>query len=157
NFGLGTFDFGTSLICSNSTVVSEDCLYLNVWVSDNVLSKIKTHGSRAPVLVYFHGGSGTKGSSTLDIYHPSVFVALTGIVVVTVNYRLGIFGSFYLGDGRAQGNQAFLDQHLALKWTHENIAKFGGKKISVKINLKNVYKIALKMAYKFLFTFLKMI
>lgn len=100
---------------SSSSKLSEDCLYLNVFVSENT----KTMNKKSPVLVFFHGGSGgTIGSSVLEIYDPSVFVAMTDVIVVSVNYRLDVFGFLHLKDDdeNLDGNQAILDQNMALKW-----------------------------------------
>ena len=86
---------------NNESVMSEDCLYLNVWSPAKAFLKIDVNNAeanKAPVLVFFHGGGGMKGTSTLDIYDPSVLVTFTEMIVVTVNYRLGVFGFFHLND-----------------------------------------------------------
>jgi carboxylesterase type B len=72
--------------------ISEDCLLLNVYTTS-----LK---EKRPVLVVLHGGSDKEmGSSVLSIHNPEVFVAMTGIVVVTVNYRVGIFGNLFFNNG----------------------------------------------------------
>jgi para-nitrobenzyl esterase len=116
----------------------EDCLYLNVWTPAGAPS------AALPVMVWFHGGSNT-GGSTSDVvpfvnrgifYSGEVLAENHGVIVVTLNYRLGIFGFFDHGDLVAEGgtgNQGLLDQQLALRWVHDNIAKFGGDPGNVTI------------------------
>ncbi|MEW6354773.1 MAG: carboxylesterase/lipase family protein [Planctomycetota bacterium] len=104
---------------------SEDCLYLNVWTPAN-------RGDRKlPVMVWIHGGGFTTGSGSGPWYEGSA-LARQGVVVVTINYRLGPFG--YLAhpllskesERNVSGNYGMLDQIAALKWVQENIAAFGG-------------------------------
>jgi para-nitrobenzyl esterase len=107
------------------TDVNEDCLFLNVWTG------AKSAGERLPVYVYIHGGANTEGSSAVPAYDGEG-LAKKGVVVVTVNYRLGILGFFTHpdltaeSDVHASGNYALLDLIAALRWVHENIAAFGG-------------------------------
>lgn len=104
---------------------SEDCLYLNVWTA------AKTASDRRPVMVWIHGGAFTRGSGSTPTYDGSRF-AEKGVVLVTVNYRLGAFGFFAHPDLTAQsphhssGNYGLLDQIAALEWVKRNIAAFGG-------------------------------
>src|SRR5699024_1753859 len=99
--------------------------YLNVWTPADSSS------ANLPVLVYFYGGGFIAGDGSEWRYDGSS-IAQKGIVVVTVNYRLGIFGFFaYPGltkesPHHASGNYGLLDQHAALEWVHKNIAAFGG-------------------------------
>jgi para-nitrobenzyl esterase len=105
---------------------SEDCLLLNVFAPAG-LDTEATRGSW-PVMVWIHGGAFVMGSGSTPLYHGTPF-AQDGIVVVTVNYRLGLPGFLYLGDlarGREDGNYALLDQIAALRWVRDNIAAFGG-------------------------------
>ncbi|HEU5226378.1 MAG TPA: carboxylesterase/lipase family protein [Ktedonobacteraceae bacterium] len=104
--------------------MSEDCLYLNVWSPG-------TEGQKRPVMVYIHGGAFTLGSASDPWYDGTSFAARHNIVVVTLNYRLGILGFVYLkelaqADAVYTGNCALLDQIAALAWVQENIAAFGG-------------------------------
>jgi len=105
--------------------VSEDCLYLNVW-TPRVSS-----AARLPVIVYIHGGGFSGGSGAVAIYDGRNLAA-TGVVVVTINYRLGVFGFFaYPGlsaesPHRSSGNYGLLDQIAALRWVQANIQGFGG-------------------------------
>ncbi len=103
---------------------NEDCLYLNIW------APAKT-GKPHPVLVFLHGGGFVEGSGGIASYDGTA-LAKRGLVVVTVNYRLGVFG--YLASSALQaespqhsaGNYAMADQIAALKWVQENIGAMGG-------------------------------
>ena len=107
---------------------SEDCLYLNVW-TPATLGHLPRRG--LPVLVYIYGGGFMAGDSSEKRYDGAA-LARRGIVVVTMNYRLGIFGFFShpeLTAGsphHASGNEGLLDQVAALGWVKRNIAAFGG-------------------------------
>lgn len=117
---------------SRSNGVSEDCLYLNVWTPASRNTK------NLPVLVYFFGGGFVAGDGSEPRYDGEN-MAKEGIVVVTINYRLGIFGFLAHPElsaeapYKASGNYGLLDQTLALQWVQENIAAFGGdpKKVTI--------------------------
>ena len=101
----------------NSADISEDCLYLNVYVSAKSYMKYKSNTEpKKPILLYIHGGFFTGGSSRYP--DPSINIALSDIIVVTIQYRLGPFGFMHLAGSNVYGNQGFLDQHLALKWVN---------------------------------------
>ncbi len=108
-----------------SNGVSEDCLYLNVW------TPAKSDRERLPVLVYFYGGGFVNGDSS-EARYDGESMAAKGIVVVSVNYRLGVFGFLALPEltrespHKASGNYGLLDQNAGLRWVQENIASFGG-------------------------------
>lgn len=105
---------------------SEDCLYLNVFAPAR--AEPVEPAERLPVVVWIHGGSFVMGSGSTPLYHGAPF-ARQGIVVVTINYRLGVPGFLYLGEvlpDREEGNYALLDQIAALCWVRDNIAGFGG-------------------------------
>ncbi len=107
---------------------SEDCLYLNVWTA-------AMPDERHPVMVWIHGGSLVIGHGHLVWYEGSD-AARDGIVMVSLNYRLGPFGFFahpWLDDEEANGNQGLHDQIAALRWVQENIAAFGGDPDNVTI------------------------
>ena len=112
--------------------IGEDCLYLNVWTPSPAPKK------RLPVLVYFHGGGFAAGSGDEPRYDGTNF-AKKGIVVVTVNYRLGVFGFLAYpaltaeSPHKASGNYGMLDQVAALQWVQRNIAAFGGDPAKVTI------------------------
>ncbi len=106
----------------SSYPTDEDALRLNVWRSSSLLPEQKL-----PVLVYVHGGSFTSGSGALPAYDGTALAARGEAVIVTINYRLGVFG--FLADDEledAAGNQGLLDQIAALQWLQDNIAAFGG-------------------------------
>lgn len=117
---------------SRSSGVSEDCLYLNVW------SPASRNTKDLPVLVYFFGGGFVAGDGSEPRYDGET-MAKKGIVVVTVNYRLNIFGFLAHPElskeapYKASGNYGLLDQSAALKWVQKNIAAFGGnpKKVTI--------------------------
>jgi para-nitrobenzyl esterase len=104
---------------------SEDCLYLNVWVPEWPPSHA------LPVMVWMHGGSNTAGSGAQSTYGGASLSA-RGVVLVTINYRLGVLGFFSHPElsskspHHGSGNYGLLDQLAALGWVQKNIAKFGG-------------------------------
>jgi para-nitrobenzyl esterase len=110
---------------------SEDCLTLNVWAP--------TRTNRAPVMVWLHGGSGVMGASSLPYYDGGSF-ARDGVVLVSVNYRLGALGVFAhpaltreAGRDELLGNYTLMDQIAALRWVRRNIAAFGGDPNNVTV------------------------
>jgi para-nitrobenzyl esterase len=117
---------------SRSNGVSEDCLYLNVW------TPAKRNTKELPVLVYFYGGGNVAGDASEPRYDGES-MAKKGIVVITCNYRLNVFGNFAHPElsaeapYKASGNYGYLDQIAALKWVQKNIAQFGGdpKKVTI--------------------------
>ncbi|MDE3195386.1 MAG: carboxylesterase family protein [Acidobacteriota bacterium] len=104
---------------------SEDCLYLNIW------TPAAASREKRAVFVYLHGGANTEGSGSVPVYDGEG-LASKGLVMVTVNYRLGVFGFFTHPEltresaHNSSGNYALLDQLAALRWVHDNIAAFGG-------------------------------
>jgi para-nitrobenzyl esterase len=113
-----------SLYYSPPQKQSEDCLYLNVWSAAK-------EGEKRPVMVWIHGGALTRGSGSTRSYDGTAF-AKKGVVLVTINYRLGPLG--YLAHpeltaespNQSSGNYGVLDQIAALRWVQKNIAAFGG-------------------------------
>lgn len=105
--------------------LSEDCLYLNVWTA------AKSANEKRPVIVWVHGGGFTGGSGSVPLYDGED-LAKKGVVFVTINYRLGVFGFLAHpelskeANGNEVGNYAFLDQIAAFEWVKKNIAAFGG-------------------------------
>ena len=106
-------------------VKSEDCLYLNVWTPANSAS------AKLPVMVWIHGGGFRMGSATERLHHGE-HLAAKGVVFVSLNYRLGVFGFLAhpeltkeSGHG-ASGNYGLMDQIAALEWVKRNIGAFGG-------------------------------
>lgn len=114
----------SSLYYSAPRKQGEDCLCLNVWTAAKA-------GEKRPVMVWIHGGALTRGSGATRAYDGTA-LAKKGVVLVTVNYRLGPLG--YLAHpeltaespNRSSGNYGALDQIAALKWVQKNIAAFGG-------------------------------
>lgn len=115
---------------SGADIVSEDCLYLNVWTS--------AKRRKAPVIVYIHGGAFYAGSGAVSIYQGAE-LARQGAVFVNLNYRVGPLGFLALPELRAEspqaasGNYGFLDQIAALQWVNRNISRFGGDPRNVTI------------------------
>jgi len=102
-------------------VQSEDCLFVNVFTP-----KKQATGAGFPVMVYIHGGGYDFGSGMMPLYWGGNFANdNTGVILVTMNYRLGALG-FLVVDGFGDQNFGFYDQQLALQWTFANIAAFGG-------------------------------
>ncbi len=114
--------------------MGEDCLYLNVWKADD------TSAEKKPVMVWIHGGAFVGGGTGMDLFDCTNLIKENPeVIVVTVAYRLGVMGFLHLShlaDGKdypdAQ-NLGLLDQQMALKWVHENIAGFGGDPNNVTI------------------------
>ncbi|CAD6234007.1 GSCOCT00014114001.2-RA-CDS [Cotesia congregata] len=104
----------------------EDCLNLNVYTRD------LNPEEPLAVLVWIHGGAFIFGSGNDDIYGPDYFMN-KDIILVTINYRLGMLGFLNLDDEEATGNQGLKDQVMALKWVKQNIKKFGGDPNKVTI------------------------
>ena len=107
----------------------EDCLFLNVYTP-------ACDDARRPVLVWIHGGAYVRGSG--DLYDGTSFAKVGDIVVVTLNYRMGVFGFVELGhldEGLAgSANNGILDQIAALRWVREHISEFGGDPDQVTIS-----------------------
>jgi para-nitrobenzyl esterase len=112
--------------------MGEDCLFLNIW------APAKAVKAGAPVMFWIHGGSFTAGSASQSVYDGSKLAA-RGVVIVTINYRLGRFGFFAHpaltaeAAGAATGNWGLMDQIAALQWVKRNIAAFGGDPKNVTI------------------------
>ncbi len=113
--------------------MNEDCLYLNIWTPTT-----KTSIEKLPVLVYFYGGGFVAGDGSEPRYDGES-LARRGIVVVTVNYRLGVFGFLAHPEltkespHKASGNYALLDQAAAIQWVKRNISAFGGNPNKIAI------------------------
>src|SRR5579859_3773994 len=111
---------------------SEDCLYLNVFAPANAKAS-----SKLPVMFWIHGG-GYNGGSASEPRHNGDFLPTKGVVLVTINYRLGVFGFLASTDlakeaNGVAGNYGMLDMVAALEWVKANIAKFGGDPGNVTI------------------------
>lgn len=112
--------------------VGEDCLYLNVWTG------AQSPDEQRPVMVWIHGGAFSQGSGSMPTFNGRAF-AQKGVVLVTLNYRLGIFGLFAHPEltkeskYKTSGNYGLLDQVAALNWIQKNILSFGGDPHNVTI------------------------
>jgi len=111
---------------------SEDCLFLNVYTPADATEK-----SKLPVMFWIHGG-GYSGGGSDEPRHNGDFLPLKGVVLVTINYRLGVFGFLATSDlakegNGSAGNYAMMDMVAALKWVKENIRNFGGDAENVTI------------------------
>jgi len=127
-----------------ATPTSEDCLYLNVWTPRSALAGSTATDSKAaqpkglPVMVWIHGGGLTRGSGSISTYD-GTRLAAKGVVLVTINYRLGAFGYMAHPEASAEssfgvsGNYGTSDQIAALVWVQRNIAAFGGDADNVTI------------------------
>ncbi len=124
--------------------MSEDCLYLNVW------TPAASDQERPPVLIYFYGGGNLAGDGSEPRYDGTQ-LARSGIVAMTVNYRLGAFG-FLAHPALSQespqhvsGNYGYLDQMAALRWVQTNIAAFGGDPARVTIAGESAGSVSVSM------------
>jgi para-nitrobenzyl esterase len=112
--------------------ISEDCLYLNVWTN------AKSDHDKKPVYVWIYGGGFMSGGTACPIYDGEA-MAKKGVIVVSVNYRVGVFGFFAHPElskesrDKVSGNYGLLDQIAGLKWVQKNIAAFGGDPDNVTI------------------------
>lgn len=119
------------IIMQTTQPQDEDCLFLNVWTSglDN---------AKRPVMVWIHGGAFTIGSGSDPMYDTDTLPKRGNVVLVTINYRLGMLGFLRLKDATggkipATGNEGLMDQVAALKWVRDNIAAFGGDPKNVTV------------------------
>ncbi|XP_076018987.1 neuroligin-3a isoform X2 [Genypterus blacodes] len=133
------FTFNLDIVATYIQDQNEDCLYLNIYVPtedgecaqyNNVnvlmmatLADIRDTGAK-PVMVYIHGGSYMEGTG--NMIDGSVLASYGNVIVITLNYRVGVLGFLSTGDQAAKGNYGLLDQIQALRWISENIGFFGG-------------------------------
>lgn len=111
-------------LLADPEIPGEDCLSVNVWTPE------PAPGARLPVMVWIHGGALTRGSSAVPVYDGSAF-ARDGVVLVSLNYRLGVLGYGLFPD--APANRGLLDQIAALEWVRDNIGAFGGDPARVTV------------------------
>uniref|UniRef100_A0A182PNE9 carboxylesterase n=1 Tax=Anopheles epiroticus TaxID=199890 RepID=A0A182PNE9_9DIPT len=112
-------------------VGDENCLYLNVYRPKH--TNDTAAAAPLPVMVFLHGGGYFFGSADPQLYGPERILATKQVILVTLQYRLGVFGFLSTGDGQATGNYGMLDQVLALRWVKRHIGAFGGDPQSVTL------------------------
>uniref|UniRef100_A0A3P9NBZ7 Neuroligin 3a n=1 Tax=Poecilia reticulata TaxID=8081 RepID=A0A3P9NBZ7_POERE len=115
------FTFNLDIVTTYIQDQHEDCLYLNIYVPTE--DDIRDTGAK-PVMVYIHGGSYMEGTG--NMIDGSVLASYGNVIVITLNYRVGVLGFLSTGDQAAKGNYGLLDQIQALRWISENIGFFGG-------------------------------
>jgi para-nitrobenzyl esterase len=132
--------FGAQASQFKDPLFSEDCLYLNIWQPSQLITpQAKTNqfnNKKLPVMVWIHGGSNKGGWSYENNYIGDKLAAKGDVIVVSIAYRLGVFGFFshpYLSQSEAPANFGLLDQIAALKWIQANIGAFGGDSSNVTI------------------------
>ncbi len=130
-FGPECPQYPITMLPATKPVGSEDCLYLNVWQPTSAAT------TKKPVMVFIHGGGFVTGSGSQDWYEATKLANFGDLIVVTINYRLGVFGflahpAFITPEG-ITGNWGMLDQVQALKWVKNNIANFGGDPDNITI------------------------
>jgi acetylcholinesterase len=121
----------------------EDCLFLNIYVPRQKPDEPSGHA----VMFFIHGGGFSTGSS--NHFDGAVLSCEGNVIVVTINYRLGLLGFLDIDNEKASGNFGLLDQHFALQWVNENIGAFGGDKDRVTIfgQAAGSMSVALHMLY----------
>ena len=141
--------FGRACIQTNPAIAnlpapSEDCLYLNIW------TPAKSAGDKLPVLVWIHGGGFVAGAPAEKLYHGE-WLAQKGVVVVSIAYRLGVFGFLAHPELSAEsphhvsGNYALLDMIASLQWVQTNISVFGGDPRQVTIQGESAGAVAVSI------------
>ncbi|CAM4610155.1 unnamed protein product [Leuciscus chuanchicus] len=115
------FTFNLDIVATYIQDQNEDCLYLNIYVPTE--DDIRDTGAK-PVMVYIHGGSYMEGTG--NMIDGSVLASYGNVIVITLNFRVGVLGFLSTGDQAAKGNYGILDQIQALRWISENIGYFGG-------------------------------
>ena len=129
---------GGGLAKPGDIIGDEDCLYLNIYAPSYSVTSVPKEINKLPVMVWIHGGGNTSGMTSE--YNPERFVASQNIIVVTISYRLGLFGWFSHPELRNKSdgidvspNFGLLDQIKALEWLRDNIEGFGGDKNNITI------------------------
>lgn len=113
---------------ANEVTGDEDCLYLNVFRPQQ-----RRKNAALPVIVYIHGGGFRHGSANPAAVGPDYFMDAESVILVTVQYRLNVFGFLSSGDVECPGNYGLKDQQQALRWVRRNIQPFGGDPKSVTL------------------------
>ncbi|SMR55101.1 unnamed protein product [Zymoseptoria tritici ST99CH_1E4] len=117
----------TSFFSAYNATQSEDCLFLNIFTPAEACEPL-------PVLFSIHGGNLQTGSGSLAVFNGVPIAATKDVIVVTINYRVGVFGFVQSPELKTdEKNPGFLDQRMALAWVYENIAAFGGDPNAITI------------------------
>lgn len=119
-------DFSGADMWNPNTQLSEDCLYVNVFVPH-------PRPTNSPVMLWIYGGGFFQGTSTLDVYDYKALASEENIIVVSIQYRVASLGFLYLGTPDAPGNAGLFDQNMALRWVKDNIKHFGGGNFKLQI------------------------
>ncbi|VDD92172.1 unnamed protein product [Enterobius vermicularis] len=114
-------DFYGATMWNSNVPISEDCLYLNIYVPETAKKE-----RNLPVMIWIYGGGFWSGCSTLDIYDGKILASEENVIVITINYRVSVFGFLYLGDENVPGNMGLWDQLESFKWVRQHIDTFGG-------------------------------
>ncbi|VDN51634.1 unnamed protein product [Dracunculus medinensis] len=114
-------DFDGATMWNSNVPSSEDCLYLNIFIPGKI-----DPAAKLPVLLWVYGGGFWSGCATLEIYDGKIFASEENVIIVSMNYRVSVFGFLYMAREEAPGNMGLWDQLMALKWVHKNIDLFGG-------------------------------
>ncbi|KAJ6215453.1 hypothetical protein RDWZM_009953 [Blomia tropicalis] len=114
--------------------LTEDCLYMNIWTPvTNLSDPVAMKRQPKSVMILIHGGLFTIGSIGIDEYDGRMLAAIGDVIVVTVQYRLGIFGFLDLDTEQIPGNMGLMDQYTAIRWISDNIERFGGNPQSITL------------------------
>jgi acetylcholinesterase len=105
-----------------TTPLNEDCLYLNIFAPNSP----SADASGRAVMIWIYGGTFSSGSSANPTFDGRVLAAYGDVILVSINYRVGVLGFLYLNTTDVPGNVGLLDQQLAIQWVHDNIKYFGG-------------------------------
>ncbi|GAU90208.1 hypothetical protein RvY_02659-2 [Ramazzottius varieornatus] len=119
-------DFIGATMWNANTEISEDCLYMNIWIP-------RPRPTNAAVMVWVYGGGFYSGTITLDVYDGSTLAAQENIIVASIQYRVGSLGFLYFGTDDIPGNAAMFDQVAAFRFIKENIRNFGGNPDNITI------------------------
>lgn len=130
---------------SSDDNMSEDCLTLNIWTPDFKRDDAKT--DLKSVMLWIHGGAFFSGSSDVPFYDGRTLASFGDVVVVTMNYRLGVFGFYDAQISDSPGNQGLYDQLMAMKWVYENIQLFGGDPESITLFGQSAGAISIGLHY----------
>ena len=131
---------------SSDDNMSEDCLTLNIW-TPNFNQEAHQKKELKSVMLWIHGGAFFSGSSDVPFYDGRTLASFGDIIVVTINYRLGVLGFYDAQIPDSPGNQGLYDQLMAMKWVYENIKFFGGDPESITLFGQSAGAISIGLHY----------